>query len=136
MDKINKIKQYMAGLGWTIEENIGRDGWGNKVGYFIKFSRYDWHGKFAPSLTGHAVYFTGLASNAFDYEEVLNTVHHTAKIARKAWHEYKDKIPYLNTKRQLVDEIMIHPWEEGKDIPKNNMFYRKRISIVPEYRHD
>ena len=84
LDKINQIKQYMADLGWTIEEKIGSEGWSkNKVGYYIKFSRCEWHGKFTVSLTGHDVFFIGLAKNAFDYEEVLNIVHHTAKTARK-----------------------------------------------------
>lgn len=45
IDKINKIKQYMADLGWTIEEKIGSEGWSkNRVGYYIKFSRCEWHG--------------------------------------------------------------------------------------------
>lgn len=41
MDKINKIKQHMAKLGWTVEEKIGSNGWCNTVGYYIKFSRYN-----------------------------------------------------------------------------------------------
>lgn len=73
LDKINRIKQYMADLGWTIEEKIGSEGWSkNRVGYYIKFSRCEWHGKFTVSLTGHDVFFIGLAKNAFNYEEVLN----------------------------------------------------------------
>lgn len=126
MDKIDKIKLYMASLGWTIEEKIGKDGWKNNTGYFIKFSRMDWHGKYSISLTGHDVYFIGTTANAFNYEERLNTVHHTAKLARKAWHTYKYKIPYLNVKNELVDEIMFYPWNEGKDI-KNKPFYNKRF---------
>lgn len=36
LDKINRIKQYMADLGWTIEEKIGSEGWSkNRVGYYI-----------------------------------------------------------------------------------------------------
>lgn len=73
----------MAKLGWCIEEKIGSNGWRNTVGYYIKFSRYDWHGKFTISLTGHAVYFIGTTRNAFDYNAVLNTVHHTAKRQEK-----------------------------------------------------
>lgn len=126
MDKINKIKQYMADLGWTVEEKIGRAGWGDKVGYYIKFSRYDWHGKSVLSLTGHDVFFIGLAKNAFDYEEVLNTVHHAAKTARKAWHEFKNAIPYKNTKGEVVNDIMFCSWEEARDIKKNTMYYKQR----------
>lgn len=83
MDKINKIKQHMAKLRWTVEEKIGSNGWCNIVGYYIKFSRYDWHNKFTLSLTGHAVYFVGTTQNAFDYNAVLNTVHNTAKRQEK-----------------------------------------------------
>lgn len=84
MDKINKIKQHMAKLGWTVEEKIGGNGWRNTVGYYIKFSRCDWHGKFTISLTGHAVYFIGITQNAFDYNAVLNTVHNTAKKGKES----------------------------------------------------
>lgn len=116
-DKINRIKQSMADLGWTIEEKISSDGWSNnQIGYFIKFSRFDWHGKFTISLTGHNVFFIGLAKNAFDYEEILNTVHHTAKIARKAWHDFPKSIPYQNAKGDIIEDLMIFPWEKGRNI--------------------
>ena len=115
-DKINRIKQSMADLGWTIEDKIGSDGWSNnQIGYFIKFSRFDWHGKFTISLTGHDVFFIGLAKNAFDYEDILNTVHHTAKIARKAWHDFPTSIPYQNANGDIIQDIMIFPWEKGRN---------------------
>lgn len=123
MDKINKIKQHMAKLGWTVEEKIGSNGWRNTVGYYIKFSRYDWHNKFTLSLTGHAVYFVGTTQNAFDYNAVLNTVHNIAKKARKAWHEYKTCVPFQTAKGETLEDIMIRPWSEGRDMPKN---YKKK----------
>lgn len=119
LDKINQIKQYMADLGWTIEEKISSEGWSqNRVGYYIKFSRCEWHGKFTVSLTGHDVFFVGLAKNAFDYEEVLNTVHHTAKTARKAWHDFPTSIPYQNAKGDIIEDVMIFPWEKGRTMHK------------------
>lgn len=123
MDKINKIKQHMAKLGWSVEEKIQNDGWRSTTGYYIKFSRIDWHGKFTVSLTGHAVYFVGTTQNAFDYNAVLNTVHHTAKSARKAWHEYKTTIPFQSAKGKTLEDIMIRPWSEGRNIPKS---YKKK----------
>lgn len=114
MDKINKIKQYMAKLGWTVEEKIGSNGWRNTVGYYIKFTL---------SLTGHAVYFVGTTQNAFDYNVVLNTAHNTAKKARKAWHECKTSVPFQTSKGETLEDIMIRPWSEGRNMPKN---YKKK----------
>lgn len=129
MDKINKIKLYMAKLGWKVEEKIQNDKWNNTTSYFIKFSRVDWHGKFTVSLTGHAVYFTGTTQNAFDYNTVLNTVHHTAKAARKAWHEYKTSIPFQSAKGETLEDIMIYPWSEGRNIPKTT---NKKHKIIKQ----
>lgn len=121
LDKINQIKQHMADLGWTIEEKIGSEGWSkNRVGYYIKFSRCEWHGKFTVSLTGHDVFFIGLAKNAFDYEEVLNIVHHTAKTARKAWHDFPTSIPYQNAKGNIIEDVYAY---KNKSQTKESMIY-------------
>lgn len=72
---------------------IKSNGWRNTVGYYIKFSRYDWHNKFTLSLTGHAVYFVGTTQNAFDYNAVLNTVHNTEKHGTNTKPAYRFKLP-------------------------------------------
>lgn len=40
LDKINRIKQYMADLGWTIEEKIGSEGWSKNIDLCLDFFRY------------------------------------------------------------------------------------------------
>ena len=85
----------MDSLGWTIEEKIGKDGWKNNTGYFIKFSRMDWHGKYIISLTGHDVYFIGTTANAFNYEERLNNlVNQYNSLIKEISDEYNVK--YIN----------------------------------------
>lgn len=116
MDKIMKIKIQMAKLGWDVEEKISSNGWGRKIGYTVWFKRCDWHGKFTYSLTGHIVHFVGCCGT-LDYESILNTIHDTAKMARKAWHDFPDSIPFQTANNKVMKDVMFFDFKDGKDYP-------------------
>lgn len=118
MDKIMQIKRRMATQGWSVEEKISSDGWGRTIGYNIWFKRCDWHGKFTYSITGHIVCFAG-ACDTLDYESILQTVHRTAKMARKAWYEFPDKIPFQTVHNELRPDVMFYDFQDGKDYPSS-----------------
>lgn len=40
----------------------------------------------------------------------------TANMAKQAWNDFPDSIPYQNAKGEVKKDIMHFPFEEGKDI--------------------
>lgn len=118
MDEIMRIKLEMVSLGWDIEEKISGDGWHNSIGYTIWFKRSDWHGKSTYSLTGREVIFVGISEDVHDYESIVIMLKETADKAKKAWKDFPDAIPCQNAKGEVLKDVMVFPFSEGKDIKK------------------
>lgn len=116
MDELMKIQLEMTSLGWDVETQITGNGWRDNIGFIIWFKRSEWHGKFTYTITGHEVVFIGQTPNANDYNAVLETVRKTAEIAKKAWDDFPDSIPYQNAKGEVIKDIMHYPFESGTDI--------------------
>jgi hypothetical protein len=114
---IEKIKVEMALLGWDIQEIISNDGWGKKTkGYSIWFKRSDWHGKFTYSITGHEVCFHGHTDDFTASERVLEVVHSTADMAKKAWEDFPYAITYQTANGEVRKDIECIPFVNGRDI--------------------
>lgn len=125
-DEIMQIKQEMASLGWDVEEKIAGEGWRENNGYTIWFRRSDWHGKFTYTITGNEVFFLGRTKNVHDYETILKTVKDTAEKAKKAWNDFPNSIPFQTAKGEVIEDVMIYPFEEGRDIKKIPKENRRR----------
>ena len=118
MQTILDLKKELINSGWwDIEERISSYGWGDgKIGYTIWISRPDWHGKDAFSLTGRSVKLHAACDDAFSEAEVIGAIKKLKKLADTAWKEFPESIPVQNAYGELVEEVMIKPFAEGKDV--------------------
>jgi hypothetical protein len=88
-EDIIQLRQQMAREGWDSRDELTTIGWGNKVGYSVWFTRWDWHGK---KLFGHnACYHAHRPSSA----EMFATTLEAATLARKAYEEFQAAPPHL-----------------------------------------
>ena len=109
---LNLKKEFIDSGWWDIDERISSDSWGNgKIGYTIWIRRPDWHGKDAFSLTGRSVKL-----HAFDEVKVIATLERLKKLADTAWKEFPESIPVQNAFGELVEEVMVKPFAEGRDV--------------------
>lgn len=118
MQTILDLKKELINSGWwDIEERTSSDGWGDgKIGYTIWIRRPDWHGKDAFSLTGGSVKLHAACDNAFDEAKVIATIKKLKELADTAWNEFPVSIPVQNAFGELVEEEMMKPFAEGRDI--------------------
>lgn len=118
MQTILDLKKAFIDSGWwNINERISSDGWGNgKIGYTICIRRPDWHGKDAFSLTGWGVKLHASCDDAFNEAKVIETLEKLKELADTAWKEFPESIPVQNAFGELVEEVMIKPFAEGKDV--------------------
>lgn len=118
MQTILDLKKKLIDSGWwDIEERISCYSWGNgKIGYTIWIRRPDWHGKDAFSLIGRSVKLHAMCDNAFDEAKVVETLERLKKLADAAWKEFPESIPVQNAFGELVEEVMVKPFAEGKDV--------------------
>jgi hypothetical protein len=85
-----QIRQSMAAKGWASEDRLTKQGWGDKVGYSIWFSRYDWHGKRALVLVGNKACYHAHTS---DLSRIDEAVARAADRADTAWEHFPDRPP-------------------------------------------
>ena len=118
MNTILSLKKDFIDSGWlNINERISSDGWGNgKIGYTILIRRPVWHGKDAISLTGWGVKLHATCDDAFNEAKVIETLEKLKELADTAWKEFPESIPVQNAFGELVEEVMIKPFAEGKDV--------------------
>lgn len=118
MQTILDLKKKLIDSGWwDIEERTSSDGWGDgKIGYTVWIRRPDWHGKNAFSLTGGSVKLHAACDDAFDEAKVVETLAKLKKLADVAWKEFPESIPVQNAFGELVEEVMVKPFAEGRDI--------------------
>ena len=118
MQTILDLKKELINSGWwDIDERISSYGWGDeKIGYTIWIRRHDWHGKDAFSLTGGSVNLHAMCDDAFDEAKIVETLTKLKKLADTAWKEFPESIPVQNAFGELVEEVMIKPFAEGRDI--------------------
>ena len=110
-------KELINSGGWDIEERTSSDGWGDgKIGYTIWIRRPDWHGKDAFSLTGKSVKLHATCDDAFNEAEVIGAIKKLKKLADTAWKDFPESIPVQNAYGELVEEVMIKPFAEGRDV--------------------
>lgn len=82
----------------------------------ICIRRHDWHGKDAFSLTGWGVKLHAACDDAFNEAKVIETLEKLKELADTAWKEFPESIPVQNAFGELVEEVMIKPFAEGKDV--------------------
>lgn len=118
MHTILDLKKGFIDSGWwDIEERTSSDGWGDgKIGYTVWIRRPDWHGKNAFSLTGGSVKLHATCDDAFDEAKVVETLAKLKKLADVAWKEFPESIPVQNAFGELVEEVMVKPFAEGRDV--------------------
>lgn len=118
MQTILDLKKGLIDSGWwDIEERTSSDGWGDgKIGYTIWIRRPDWHGKDAFSLAGKSVKLHATCDDAFDETKVIETLEKLKKLADIAWNEFPESIPVQNAFGELVEEVMVKPFAEGRDV--------------------
>lgn len=118
MQTILNLKKELIDSGWwDIEERTSSDSWGDrKIGYTIWIRRPDWHEKDAFSLTGGSVKLHAACDDAFDELKVIQTLEKLKELADTAWKEFPKSIPVQNACGELVEEVMIKPFAEGKDV--------------------
>lgn len=110
-------KEFIDSGWWDIEERISSYEWSDgKIGYAILIRRPDWHGKDAFSLTGKSVKLHATCDDAFDEAKVIETLKELKELANTAWNEFPKSIPVQNAFGELVEEEMIKPFAEGKDV--------------------
>ena len=110
-------KEFIDSGWWDIEERISSYGLGDgKIGETIWISRPDWHGKDAFSITGRSVKLHTTCDDAFSEAEVIGAIKKLKKLADTAWKEFPESIPVQNAYGELVEEVMIKPFTEGKDV--------------------
>ena len=117
MQTILDLKKALIDSGWwDIEERTSSDGWGGgKIGYTVWIRRPDWHGKDAFSLTGRSVKLHAMCDDAFDEVKVIETLEKLKKLADTAWEKLPESIPVQNAFGELVEEVMVKPFAEGRD---------------------
>ena len=84
--------------------------------YTVWIRRPDWHGKNAFSLTGGSVKLHATCDDAFDEAKVVETLAKLKKLADVAWKEFPESIPVQNAFGELVEEVMVKPFAEGRDV--------------------
>jgi hypothetical protein len=93
-----QIRLEMTELGWYSEDRLTEMGWGDKFGYSIWFSRWDWHGMQAiDKATYHA--------HTSDLDAIDEVVKKAATLAKKAWAEFPDEPP----DQLMPDELRAKP---------------------------
>ena len=106
MQTILDLKKELINSGWwDIDERISSDGW-----------RPDWHGKAAFSLTGGSVKLHAACDDAFNEAKVIETLEKLKELADTAWKEFPESIPVQNAFGELVEEVMVKPFAEGRDV--------------------
>lgn len=106
-----EIRKFMTEKGWHSKDRLSSLGWGNKFGYSIWFSRWDWHGKKTATIIGGDVTFHEHTDNLSNIGE---TVRKCAYKALKAYEDFPTSIPYQNVKGEKVEEKNLpYTWEEG-----------------------
>ena len=118
MNTILSLKKDFIDSGWwNINERISSDSWGNgKIGYTICIRRHDWHGKDAFSLTGWGVKLHAACDDAFNEAKVIETLEKLKELADTAWKEFPESVPVQNAFGELVEEVMVKPFAEGRDV--------------------
>lgn len=117
MNECYFIKARMARKGWDVEERITKDGFGSNAGYSIYFSRYDWHGKFTPSITGKPVMLHA-HTDKMTLSSIRKLVSNLAEKADRAWKDFPTSIPCMDSNGEVVEELMFRPFEDGRDVAK------------------
>src|SRR5438132_13335712 len=90
VESLMDIRLAMAAEGWSSEDKLSDQGWGDKMGYSIWFRRYDWHGKRAMVLTGNAATYH---AHTPDPALAADAATKAAALARRAWSEFPDCPP-------------------------------------------
>ncbi len=92
------IRIAMAQEGWSSDDKLTDQGWGNKFGYSIWFWRYDWHGQSALKLVGNKACYHAHSSALDRLHEVAARA---AERARRAWLEFPDVPPTQGGRGEL-----------------------------------
>jgi hypothetical protein len=85
-----QTRQQMAEKGWSSEDRLTSQGWGDKIGFSIWFSRYDWHGKRTLPLVGSKACYH---AHTGDLAKIDEAVSRAAARANDAWEQFKDVPP-------------------------------------------
>ena len=116
-------KEFIDSGWWDIDERISSDSWGDgKIGYTDEKLQdnemlfKNWHGKAAFSLTGGSVKLHAACDDAFDEVKVIKTLEKLKELADTAWKEFPESIPVQNAFGELVEEVMVKPFVEGRDV--------------------
>lgn len=118
-----EIRIAMANDGWRSEEELTDLGFGDQTGFKCFFSRYDWHGKFCDSI-----YFS---KSTTDLTKTFECVEKAANLAKKAWNDFPDSVPFVSTNGTLLeDELKTSMWKNAPTIEE----MKNRRKIVVEER--
>lgn len=72
--------------------------------------------KAAFSLTGGSVKLHAACDDAFNEAKVIETLEKLKELADTAWKEFPESIPVQNAFGELVEEVMVKPFAEGRDV--------------------
>lgn len=106
MNNIHELKMHLANEGWTVEDKITSQGWGDSIGYSVWAKRWDWHGRAID------VQFNRHVSNAGNEAEVEKALQELLFITREAWNKFPDSVPEECGKGILVKNNLIFPFSE------------------------
>lgn len=106
MDNIHNLKMQLANEGWTVEDRITSDGWGDSIGYSVWAKRWDWHGRAID------VQFNRHVSDAGNEAEVEKALQELLSLTREAWNKFSDSVPEECGKGILVKKNLIFPFPE------------------------
>lgn len=117
MDECYLIKLDLASKGWDIEERITKEGFGSHLGYSVYITRYDWHGKFTPSITGKPVTMHE-HTDKMSQIAINRTLRRLERKAQEAFDKFKDSVPCMDENGNLVEDIMFRAFKDGRDVAK------------------
>ena len=97
---------HLVNEGWTVEDKITSQGWGDSIGYSVWAKRWDWHGREID------VQFNRHVSNAENEAEIEKVLQELLSLTREAWNEFPDSVPEECGKGTLVKKNLVFPFSE------------------------
>lgn len=109
MSDSTKLRIDLAREGWSSQDKVTTQGWGDKVGFSIWFQRWDWRGRSCGSqITFHA--------HTSDLSAIDETIAVAAARAREAWERFPTEFPSQNADGTVVvDPALRGLWATARD---------------------
>lgn len=118
------LRASLAAAGWESQDRLGAHGWGERPGYSVWFSRYDWHGRFlGTAVTVHA--------SDPDLAGAPAAVLRAGALAVRAWEEFPEAVPRVDARgRLVVDELATKFWRDARRADDPEIVARRKADDV------